>query len=317
MPDYIFSVRKIRKGAFLPEPGPAHFLEVPDDAKVHDLDHKISRASWFKKVQEDCTGRVNPITGEDVGDIVVYVHGFNNSLDAVVTRHRFIKKCFQDFGFEGTVVSFDWPSDDSALNYLEDRWDAKQTANQLVKEGIANFVRLQRPDCEINLHIMAHSMGTYVVREAFDDADDRRQLAAKSWAVSQVLLFGADISAGSLAADSSKSSSLYRHCARLTNYYNHFDNALKLSNVKRIGVSPRAGRIGLPDDAPDKAVNISCTERFDALPETFKKDDLAGHRFYFEDTEFMRDAFYTILGDTDRHNIPTRARLGDKLILKP
>lgn len=64
-------------------------------------------------------------------------------------------------------------------------------------------------------------------------------------------------------------------------------------------------------------MNISCTERFEALPETFKKDEIAGHRFYFEDTEFMRDAYYTILGDTDRNTIPTRERFGDKLILRP
>ncbi|OYV04748.1 MAG: hypothetical protein CFE26_15240 [Verrucomicrobiales bacterium VVV1] len=31
---------------------------------------------------------------------------------------------------------------------------------------------------------------------------------------------------------------------------------LKLSNVKRIGVAPRTGRVGLPENAPGKAVGV-------------------------------------------------------------
>lgn len=131
------------------------------------------------------------------GDIVVYVHGYNNSQETMLARHRRIRQGLESHGFEGVVVSFDWPSADSALNYLEDRTDAKQTALRLVDEGIAAFAALQRPDCRINLHLLAHSMGAFVVREAFDDADDRPAIAAHSWSVSQVILVAADISSAS------------------------------------------------------------------------------------------------------------------------
>ncbi|MEP0565423.1 MAG: hypothetical protein ABJC64_13535, partial [Paracoccaceae bacterium] len=56
----------------------------------------------------------------------------------------------------------------------------------------------------------------------------------------------------------SKTSSLYRHCVRLTNYFNPFDNVLTLSNVKRVGVSPRAGRVGVASPEPRKLVDINC-----------------------------------------------------------
>ena len=39
----------------------------------------------------------------------------------------------------------------------------------------------------------------------------------------------------------------------------------KLSNVKRVGVAPRAGRVsrvGLPDNAPAKAVGVDCGAHF-------------------------------------------------------
>lgn len=319
MPDYVFTVRNVSKGEFGNEPARrAMFLEVPSKKSVKTPlpDHKISKRDWIAKVLEDAAGRVNPDTGEPVGDIVIYVHGYNNSTAAMLQRLRNIKRAFAANGFEGSVIGFDWPSADSALNYLEDRWDAKQTANQLVREGIESFVRLQRPDCEINLHLMAHSMGAYVVREALDHADDRRSIASVSWSVSQILLFGADVSASSLGDDNSKSSSLYRHCNRMTNYFNHFDNALSLSNIKRIGVSPRAGRVGLPGDVPRKAVNIDCSDRFEAIADRFKDDPFAGHRWYFQDDEFLADAYHTIMGDTDRESLPTRLALRDRLVLR-
>jgi esterase/lipase superfamily enzyme len=211
------------------------------------------------------------------------------------------------------VVSFDWPSNDFALNYLEDRSDAKQTALRLVDEGIASFAALQRPDCHINLHVLAHSMGCYVVREAFDDADDRPAIAARNWSVSQVMLVSGDVSARSLGGDSSKSSSLYRHCVRLTNYFNPLDDVLTLSNVKRVGVAPRVGRIGLPDNAPEKTVNVNCGNYYRKRKDEGAFDEVknAAHTWYFHDPEFMRDALFTIQGEIDRNEIPGRA-VGDR-----
>lgn len=54
----------------------------------------------------------------------------------------------------------------------------------------------------------------------------------------------------------------YRHCGRLTNYYSPYDRFLNLSNIKRIGVAPRAVRVGLPQTAPTKAVGVDCGARF-------------------------------------------------------
>jgi esterase/lipase superfamily enzyme len=248
----------------------------------------------------------------------MYVHGYNNSQTTMLSRHRKIRKGLEAHGFGGVVVSFDWPSADNALNYLEDRTDAKKTALRLVDEGIASFAALQRPDCRINVHLLAHSMGCYVVREAFDDADDRPAVAARSWSVSQVMLVGADVSAASLADGNPKSSSLYRHCVRLTNYFNPFDNVLSLSNIKRIGVSPRAGRIGLPDRRPEKAVNIYCGDYFDRHKDMLGDHPNVAHSWYFDDAHFLQDVFLTVQGVMDRHEFPTREPHSQgNLALKP
>lgn len=96
-------------------------------------------------------------------------------------------------GFDGVVVNFDWPSVNNVLNYLEDRHYAKKSALMLVKHGIHAFAKIQDPRCKIDMHAIAHSMGAYVVREAFDDADDTADIAQKRWSVSQVMLVEGDV----------------------------------------------------------------------------------------------------------------------------
>ena len=258
-------------------------------------------------IKEGTVGR-NASTGEDCGDILVFVHGYNNDQEIVLRRHKQIKKDLAELGYRGAVVSFDWPSDDRALNYLEDRSDANQTALKLVVDCIQPFSIIQRSACEINVHMLAHSTGAYVVREAFDDADDRRKVAESSWTVSQILFVAADVSSNSMKANDSKSSSIYRHCVRLTNYFNPYDAVLKLSNIKRIGVAPRAGRVGLPEDASASAVNVNCGDYYTKHESKMKAVGVKSHSWYFGDKTLAKDMAFTLLGDIDRHVIPTRIR---------
>lgn len=298
---YMMTVRNISKGKFGNEPGATHFLKTGSSPSPSD---KIRKSDWVKGVMEEAKSGMDG--GVPVGDVVFYVHGYNNSPKDVASRHKKLEKGLKANGFGGVVVSFDWPSANSALNYLEDRHDAKQTMLRLVDEGIRTLAALQRPDCRINQHILAHSMGCYVVREAFDDADDIASVAQKSWTVSQVLLVAGDVSSRGLRERSSKSSSLYRHCVRLTNYYNPFDNILTLSNVKRIGVSPRVGRIGLPNGAPEKAVDVYCGDYYKKHIDPELEAGPLAHTWYFDDKAFMRDITLTIAGNIDRNRIPGR-----------
>lgn len=300
---YILCARNRVGDSFGSEPSSTYFLSVPGSSNPKPK-HKITKTQWIKEIQKAAeSGTKN---GVPTGDIVFFVHGYNNTPETVVKRHRKIEKGLKKHGFKGVIVSFDWPSGNSALNYLEDRHDAKQTMLRLVNEGIKTFARLQRPDCKINQHIIAHSMGCYVVREAFDDADDIPSIAHTSWTVSQIAFLAADVSSSALSDGSPKSNSLYRHCVRLTNYYNHYDGVLSLSNVKRVGVSPRAGRVGLPDDAPGKSVNIYCGNYYKEEVNPDLDSPVDAHSWYFDDDSVYRDLAYTIDGSIDRTSIPGR-----------
>ena len=314
--DYVFTVRSVSGGKFSNEPGASYFLEVPGQSQTLSPKHKIDKPDWINKVID--LSKKGQHSGVAEGDIVVYVHGYNNEPKTVLRRLRGLKKGLKSKGFDGVVIAFDWPSASQALNYLEDRLDAKQTAFRLVSEGISSFAALQTPECRINTHLIAHSMGCYVVREAFDDADDRPAIAARSWSVSQVIFLGADVSASSMEEGRSKTSSLYRHSVRLTNYFNPFDNVLTLSNVKRIGVSPRAGRVGVDAPEPKKLVDLNCGPYYEKHGSKIKGPDKSAHNWYFSDQTVMADIAHTLRGDIDREKIPSRVptNLGG-LALKP
>jgi hypothetical protein len=115
-----------------------------------------------------------------------------------------------------------------------------------------------------------------------------------------------DVSAASLGAGNPGSESLYRHSYRVTNYYNRLDDALQVSNLKRIGLSPRVGRVGLPETQPVKAVDVDCTARFEATRPS--DGSFASHTFYFDDPRFYADLATTLLGRVDRSALPTRDR---------
>lgn len=321
MDRFVITTRNDDGNAFGAEPGPTRYLRVPA-GQAPSPQHAVAKdkaKDWFKGLRKAATwGRDAREPKRPRGDLVVFVHGYNTTQAEAIARHDQLAASLAAAGFKGAVLTFDWPSLGMAINYLEDRHDAKAVAMQLVSDGIAVLAKEQAPDCAINVHVVAHSMGALVVREAFSDADDTR-LAHSGWAVSQLVLIAADISAGSLAEGDARSESLYRHCARLTNYANQRDSALKLSNRKRLGVAPRAGRVGLPSSVPHLAVNVDCTAHFDQHHghTALAGDEAAvSHSWHFGDPVFAADLCEVLKGDLDRSVIPTRQEVGGRLVLR-
>ena len=316
MSEHIICVRDIVKQTFGNEPGQTNFLKVPPQAKYISIKHVINQKSeWINNVIKDAI-IAQDLHGRDYGDILIYIHGYNNSQETVLKKHKELRKSLEKIGYKGALVSFDWPSDNSAFNYIEDRSDAKYTALRLVDDCLKAFAHLQSDICQINLHILAHSTGAYLLREAFDDADDRRSISAMNWTVSQIMIIAGDISANSMSDLQSVSDSLYRHCMRLTNYFNPYDRILKLSNVKRLGMAPRIGRVGLPEDAPSHAHNVNCGKYYDTYQNILQSLGEKSHSWYIGSETFIKDLLYTIEGDIDHDHIPTRRKQGNVLQLK-
>lgn len=297
---------------FVPEPGATRFLKVPMAKRAYSTAEAISKERWTKAVIAAADGVEDEITGS-TGDILFFVHGYNNDIGTVLWRTRTLQESLAAQGWKGLVVGFDWPSDNSTLNYLEDRYDASQVAQRLVEDALQIVVDAQFPTdpnagkCTVNVHLLGHSTGAYVIMEAFAGASKKGPLFKKPWRIGQVAFIGGDVSTASLSADSDWASPMYDRIFRLTNYSNRFDKVLGVSNMKRLGTAPRAGRVGLPAAIPDKAVNVDCSGYFctkdprqSAFVGTFN------HSWYIGDPEFALDLALTLEGAIDRQAIPTR-----------
>ncbi|WP_430809532.1 MULTISPECIES: alpha/beta hydrolase [unclassified Carboxylicivirga] len=310
------------------EPGTTTYLDIPNGEKPHPENHRVNLKSWIAEVlsraevgkYKDGEGGQS-MDGYSYGDLLIFVHGYNNSMEVVMKRHDLLQKRLSEKGFKGAIISFDWPSDARTLNYLEDRSDAKATASKLVKDGIAllaaNQVAEDRNKCDIDVHLLGHSTGAYVIREAFYEANQNRRLSRINWQVSQIVFIGGDIARRSLSARNPKSQALFQHSVRITNYQNPFDRALKLSNVKRFGVSPRIGRVGVPDNKPETVVNVNVGDHWRELKRSDNNSDGSwSHSWHFDDPTFADDLVYTLNGDIDRNSIPTRVLQNGNLTLK-
>ena len=312
---YVVCTRRVRQGSFANEPGPARYLQVPNGQDPIPA-HKINQREWFDKVQDLADGAaVNRI--DPAGDVLVFVHGYNNDQAIVMDRHRQLQDDLWREGFRGLVVSFDWPSASSPVNYLEDRWDASETAITLVTGCIVHLAARQKTGCDTNVHLLGHSTGAYVIREGFYHARKKGVLHRSSWKVSQVGFVGGDIASATLKENDTISQPLFERSLRITNYSNRYDKILKISNAKRLGLRPRVGRVGLPQRAHPSVVNVDCSKYFrDLDPGSQPKLGKFCHSWHIGNEIFARDFAYVLHGGIDRHVIPTRYSEGGRLLLR-
>lgn len=287
--------------------GPAKFLCVPDREQPARKYEK-SFTAWMKDVRA-----ASGSSDDKKGHVVFFVHGYNTEVSDLELRHRKITRGLKKAGFEGAVIGFDWPSNGRALEYVFDRLDARNAANHLMTYGIRPFAERQEPDCDVNVHVLAHSMGAFLVREAFDYADDDHATAQTSWTMSQVALVAADISRRSMKEGSANSRSMIRRATRITNYFSKLDEILSISEIKRVGVSRRLGRVGAPDDRSEKLVNLDCSHLYRSSLDLHGKSE--SHRWYFDSPRFYEDLTATFVSNLDRDVIAGREPAGGGLRL--
>lgn len=312
---YMICARDIKNGKFIAEPGKLRYLKVPDDANEGLVQHEIDVRDWMEEVRDLADGMGDKRMGKG-GDVLIFVHGYNNTPQIIKERQSLLASTLEKEGFNGVVCSFDWPSDDSTLNYYEDRTDAANTASFLVSGGITALAMGQEADCQTNVHLLGHSTGAYVIQQAFCRSKMIGPLYQKDWRVAQIALIGGDISTFALAVDDQESAEMFKRCMRITNYSNGFDYVLAVSNAKRLGVSPRVGRVGIPKDASPKAVDVDCSAYFKDLdPNKYAYRGTFAHAWHIGNPVFARDLALSLTGGMDRNVMPTRIRANDGRLL--
>jgi len=92
----------------------------------------------------------------------VFVHGFNVSFESAAYTTAQLKA---DLGIEGPAFFYSWPSNGSTKQYINDQQDADLSADNL-----ADYLTLIKDTVgdDVQLNIIAHSMGHRVVGQAFN-----------------------------------------------------------------------------------------------------------------------------------------------------
>lgn len=314
---YVICARNIRKNQFGTDVRPPKFLKVPA-GEACTPKHAIDPDAWLKAVRDLADGVADGSMSPG-GDVLVFVHGYNNSNKEIQQRHHLLQRDLVREQWTGVVVSFDWPCADKTLGYYEDRQDAAATSRYLVTHGIQLIIDGQHKyNCQTNIHLLGHSTGAYVIMEGFSAAQKSGDLFANPWRIGQVALIGADVSRDSLNGDSAWGQPMFERIMRLTNYSNGFDDVPAISNAKRLGAAPRAGRVGLSRGTHQKAVNVDCSDYFRALDPRTQQDKVGwwNHSWHIGNPVWTRDLAMTMEGRYDRAVIPTRERQPDGLHMR-
>ena len=92
-------------------------------------------------------------------DVLLYVHGFNTSLDEAQMR---LTQIVADARFGGVPVLFTWPSQSNLFSYVsdKDRATASRDALENLMKELAAVPGVGR------VHVLAHSMGAWLAMEA-------------------------------------------------------------------------------------------------------------------------------------------------------
>ncbi len=146
--DYLISTRAISNNQFVAQIGSVRFLRVPRNAPVPTpgMATRSARdqALWVKEVQDIADGNPNQNSISIAGDVLVFIHGYNNGLDIIMQRQRQLAKDLEAEGWKGIVIGFDWPSGNETLAYWEDRSRASSVAVQLVRNCVTVLAKGRR-----------------------------------------------------------------------------------------------------------------------------------------------------------------------------
>lgn len=115
---------------------------------------EISRDEFRNQLATNISGRIGSNR-----DVLLYVHGFNTSLDAARFR---LAQIVTDGRFGGIPVLFTWPASNNLFDYEAARESATASRDALADllKDLSNVPDIGR------IHILAHSMGTWLTMEA-------------------------------------------------------------------------------------------------------------------------------------------------------
>lgn len=246
-------------------------------------------------------------------DTILYIHGFDYTFCEALGRAAELKRWFGARPMNW--VLFTWPADGTTLpvRYHSERNDAAASGVAMgrgllratdVMRKILSEQRESQDDQPYGqrFHLMAHSMGAYVLRHALqhmltERGDELHRL------FDQIVLLAPDDDRDAFSRDD-KLGSLPRLGKRVTTYFHKRDLALLLSNWTKL----ERGRLGVRGPTNLKELCGEVGESsfcFVECSRTASLRDGLGHQYYRRD-ERVRDDILRVLAGTPPHEISGR-----------
>ena len=211
--------------------GTTGYIEIPETNTNYDVQATMDPQQWL----------------DDISDtsVLVFVHGFGNDSCKIIDRHNTIKP-YVPSGV--TLVSFDWPSGNPGLSaYQNDKHNAASSASYFIRDCLKVLLRKFKPG---NIHLFGHSMGAYVIEQAF-------QTPSEVFTVGHVLLAAGDVDRLNYGAGTPLLANYLSHCNNLSVYWSQDDQAL--TNSQKINHYVPLGLQGFNVVVPDRCYGIECT----------------------------------------------------------
>ncbi|MDQ8757815.1 alpha/beta fold hydrolase [Sphingosinicella sp. LHD-64] len=236
--------------------------------------------------------------GDERSDTLVFIHGFNVTF--VEALHAGAR-----LGHQVTiekrrlnVVVFSWPADGKAIpwmSYYSDREDARSSGAAIARAYLKlhDFVCGLKPDdyCNRNLHLLAHSMGNYVLRQGLQAllSKEPRRLVRL---FDEIVLAAPDEDDDAFETDG-KLRLLPQIARRITLYHNSRDRALLVSDKTKANPD-RLGSDGprMLDLLPRKIVVVDCRRVVPAKGDS----DIAYHSYFLTCPPVSTDLTATLAG---------------------
>ena len=238
------------------------------------------------------------------GDTLVFIHGYNTSFHESLLHGAELQRNFAGLndGKGLQVVVFSWPSDGSVapfLAYASDREDARAAGPGFARAflKLADFLHGLHPGqtCNQCLHLMAHSMGAYLLRHAVQ-AIRRERADRPPRLFDQVFLMAADEDNDAFDREH-KLRPLPLLARRVHVYFNSNDLALSVSDFTK-GNPDRLGTDGPlnPRNVPGKVSLVDCTAVVDGAME---------HGYHRESPRVVMD-LAAVLSGVEPDEVPGR-----------
>lgn len=244
--------------------------------------------------------------GDDhAGDILVFIHGFNNDLrEAMETlaqlHHRYVRKGSPI----KTIVLFTWPARKNLLKYRDDARDAVKSGYALaralmkLRAQFRELVRSENEMCEHKLHFMCHSMGNRVAEAMMTELLVENVKPHNMFG--EILLMAADVDDDCMEPRKPMHE-LVSLGERIHIYYHNKDQALGISETTKNAFN-RLGRWGarrtlpLPDDVYQADVTYVGDQDMKGLKNLFSTEALVNHWYYLKSEAVVSDVISVLNG---------------------